>query len=58
MNMLGKYSGYNKSLEPGVTTEFSSAAFRFGHGTISDVITLVKEYDQPPGSQFYLSFWK
>jgi peroxidase len=34
--VLGQYKGYNRNINPQVTQEFSTAAFRMGHSQISD----------------------
>ncbi|KAK7075950.1 hypothetical protein SK128_027034 [Halocaridina rubra] len=46
----GYYQGYNDRVNPGVLTEFSTSAFRFGHTTIpSDFLFMDKNY-LPQGS--------
>lgn len=40
---LGKYTGYDKDLDPQITNEFSTAAYRFGHSMVSDQIVLIDE---------------
>jgi len=40
---LPAYEGYDPEVDPQVTTEFATAAFRFGHTSIPDLFTFVGE---------------
>ena len=49
MEMIGNYAGYNSSLDPTVSNIFATAAFRFGHVTISpDVRRFDENYNEHP----------
>ncbi len=45
-NSISKYKGYDKAVNPGISTEFSTGAFRFGHTTLSpELLRLDKHGD-------------
>jgi len=49
MKMIGRYTGYNPLVEPSVSSEFSTAAFRFGHAQIHPIqYRLDKDYREIP----------
>lgn len=54
-HMLGSplpdYKGYNSTVDPRITQEFSTAAFRFGHSIVSGTETKMDNMGNPMGSQ-------
>lgn len=38
VNAIDAYAGYDASINPGIATEFSTAAYRFGHTMLNDTI--------------------
>lgn len=41
------YAGYDSTVDPGVTNEFSTAAYRFGHSLLSPQLQRIGSNDQP-----------
>jgi peroxidase len=45
-NAIADYAGYDPSVNPGISVEFSTAVYRFGHSLISDTIQRLDETGQ------------
>ncbi|XP_066468473.1 peroxidasin homolog isoform X2 [Tiliqua scincoides] len=43
MKMLGEYKGYDPNINSGITNEFATAAFRFGHTLINPILYRLDE---------------
>lgn len=43
----GAYGGYDDTVNPGIANEFSTAAYRFGHSTLSDTMLRLGADGQP-----------
>ena len=43
MDALGPYKGYNESIHVGIFNEFATAAFRFGHSQVNDIMPRLGE---------------
>jgi hypothetical protein len=42
-NAIPSYTGYDSSINPGITNEFSTASYRYGHSQLSANLTIVDE---------------
>uniref|UniRef100_A0A452IFZ4 Uncharacterized protein n=1 Tax=Gopherus agassizii TaxID=38772 RepID=A0A452IFZ4_9SAUR len=47
MKMLGEYKGYDPNVNSGITNEFATAAFRFGHTLINPLLYRLDENFEP-----------
>lgn len=43
---IGKYDGYDENIDPVVTTEFSTAAYRIGHSLLVGKYPLINRYGE------------
>ena len=51
---LPQYKGYNPNVNPGITAEFSEAAFRFGHSQLDDDVQFLDANGNPLQFSFTL----
>jgi hypothetical protein len=54
-NAIKRYAGYNPKANPELTTEFSTAAFRFGHSLLGDDVEFLNSDGRPIASTMSLS---
>jgi peroxidase len=54
-NALPAYRGYDPAVNPGIATEFSTAAFRFGHSQLGDDVEFLDDNGQPVAPDVALS---
>ncbi|KAF5909612.1 thyroid peroxidase, partial [Clarias magur] len=59
--IIGPYEGYNDTINPSVSNVFATAAFRFGHATISTYIRRVnesfQEHERFPSLKLHQAFF-
>jgi hypothetical protein len=54
--LLPPYSGYNSSVNPAIDVFFSTAAYRYGHAAVTDIIyRLDEDWKEHPQASLRLS---
>ncbi|MDZ4852873.1 MAG: peroxidase family protein [Pirellulaceae bacterium] len=54
-NAMRRYAGYNPKVNPGLSNEFSTAAFRFGHSLLGDDVEFLDNNGRPVAEEIPLS---
>ncbi|HEY2840958.1 MAG TPA: peroxidase family protein, partial [Pirellulales bacterium] len=54
-NAVDKYTGYDRTVNPGIANEFSTAAFRFGHSLLGDDVEFLDNRGLPVANAIPLS---